>query len=441
MKFYNRDLELAELQKLWKQTEDRSQLVVLTGRRRVGKTLLAVEFAKSHPFFYFFVEKKDEALLCADFLSLLQEKKFPFPIVGEIKRFKDLLVLLFEYAKKERIVVVIDEFQEFFNINPSVYSEMQNLWDAYKSQTKMLLITVGSVYSLMHKIFEDKKEPLFGRADRTLKISSFSIPTLKHLLADHQITKLEDLFDFYVLTGAVPKYLDILLTNGVKNKREALEFMLHEFSPFLDEGKNSLIEEFGKENSTYFAILELLSVGKAARSEIESILGRDVGGYIEKLEKTYHVIYRILPFDGKPTSRLLKFAIKDPFLNFWFHFFYRNRSAIELKNFDYIHRIIDRDYSAYCGRMLERFFLELLAGQKKYNKIGTYWESKNLNEIDIVAVNDLNKELLIAEVKINPKKLNLYELQMKGQNLVKQYAGYKVQWAGFSLQDAAQFLT
>ncbi len=282
MRFYNREHELKELEVLWNQVDKSGKLVVLTGRRRLGKTLLAVEFAKSHTFFYFFIEKKPEVLLCQDLLLILKERKFPFPIVGEIKRFKDLFVLLLEYAKKEKIIVIIDEFQEFFNINPAVYSEIQNLWDSYKRESKMLFIAVGSVYSLMYKIFEDKKEPLFGRADRTLKLAPFSIPTLVTLLKEHNVSRLEDIFDFYVLTGSVPKYLDVLMTNDVKSKDSILSFMLSEFSPFLEEEKNFLIEEFGKEYATYFAVLELMSVGKTSRPEIESILGRDIGGYEDK---------------------------------------------------------------------------------------------------------------------------------------------------------------
>lgn len=439
MRFYNRKTELTELQKLWEQADGGGKLAVLTGRRRLGKTLLAIEFAKNLPFFYLFVGKKPEVLLCEDSVTALREK-LPFPVVGEIKRFKDLFLLLLEYAKKTKIILIIDEFQEFTNINPSIYSEIQNLWDAYKQESKMLFIAVGSVYSLMHKIFEDKKEPLFGRADRVMKLNAFSIPTLVEVLQDHHISNLQEVFDFYVLTGSVPKYLDLLITNKVQSKNDILSFMLSEFSPFLEEGKNFLIEEFGKEYGTYFAILELLAMGKTSRPEIESILGRDVGGFIERLEESYGLIYRVIPVNEKFSSRMVKFAIKDPFLNFWFRFIYRYRSAVELKNFAYIRRIIDRDYTAYCGRFLERFFLELLALQKKYNRLGTYWESKNLNEIDIVAVNDLDQELFIAEVKINPKKLNLHALQSKAQNLIKDYPNYRIEWAGLSLKDASKYL-
>ena len=439
MRFYNRKQEIQELEKLFNQSKQSGKLAVLTGRRRLGKTLLAVEFAKNHPFFYFFVEKKPEILLCEDYLLTLKDK-LPFPIVGEVKRFKDIFLLLIEYAKKNPVIVIIDEFQEFFTINPSVYSEIQNLWDLHKNESKMLLITVGSVYSLMHKIFEDKEEPLFGRADRIFKLTPFSIPTLKEILSDFNITTLDTLFDFYVLTGSVPKYVDILMTNGITSKGEILDFMLAEFSPFLDEGKNFLIEEFGKEYGTYFAILELMSLGKTSRPEIESILSKDIGGYLEKLESTYNLIYRIMPFDEKPASRNIKYALKDPFLNFWFRFIYRNRSAIEIKNFNYVLQIIDRDYPTYCEKFLERFFLDLLALQKKYNRIGSYWESKNLNEIDIVAVNDLEKKIFLAEVKINPKKLNLHKLQQKAVNLLMHYKYYEVEWGCLSLPDAVKYL-
>lgn len=435
MKFYNRETELSNLETLFEQTESEGRMAVLTGRRRLGKTLLAKEFAKDHPYIYLFIEKKPESLLCEDLKELM-----PFPIHGEIKRFKDLFALLLEYSKQKKIILIVDEFQEFFHINPSVFSEIQNLWDAHKKTSKMVFIAVGSVYSLMYKIFEDKKEPLFGRADRIIKLNPFSIPTLVTILKDHGITDTQTIFDFYLFTGSSPKYIDLLMTNSIRSKKEILSFMLREFSPFLEEGKHLLIEEFGKEYGIYFAILELISRGKTSRPEIESLLEMSVGGYLEKLESTYHLIDKVLPLLEKPSSRLVKYAIKDQFIHFWFRFFYRNWSAIELKNFDYVQKMIERDYSVYSGKVLEKFFIELLSLQKRFNKIGTYWESKNLNEIDIVAVNDLDKELFIAEVKLNPKKINLFALQAKAQKIIQQYPDYKVEWAGLTLEDIPKYL-
>ena len=114
---------------------------------------------------------------------------------------------------------------------------------------------------------------------------------------------------FHVLDNShIPRYLNILMSNGIKSFDEALRVILAEFSPFLEEGKNLLIEEFGKDYGTYFAILELMASGKTSRPEIESILGRSVGGYLERLEGTYDLIRRIIPFGEKPASRLAKFT-------------------------------------------------------------------------------------------------------------------------------------
>ncbi|MBM3198533.1 MAG: ATP-binding protein [Chlamydiae bacterium] len=439
MKFYDRKKEREELSKLWEQADETSKMAVVTGRRRLGKTLLVTEFAKGLRSFYFFVEKKPEALLCQDYLAILREK-LPFPIIGEISRFKDILHLLFTYAEKEKLLIIVDEFQEFFTVNPSVYSEVQNLWDTYRARAKVLFIAIGSVFSLMHKIFEQQQEPLFGRADRILQIAPFSIQMLATVLEDYLITDVRDLFDFYVITGGVPKYLDILMSNHVKSLPAIIDFLLSEYSPLLDEGRHLLTLEFGKEYGTYFAILELISMGKTSRSEIESVLGYGIGGYIERLEKSYSLLYRVVPIQEKASSQRVKFGIKDPFLQFWFYFIYRNSSAVELKNFTYIRRILDRDYTTYSGRLLERFFRELVASTNKYNRVGSYWEKKNLNEIDIVAINDLDRELFLAEVKRNPQNYHPHELQNKAQNLLKEYPSYKVEFVGLSLEDAKSFL-
>src|SRR5208283_2167210 len=156
-----------------------------------------------------------------------------------------------------------------------------------------------------------------------------------------------------------------------------LDFMIEANSPFIDEGKNLLIEEFGKEYGTYFSILELISIGKTARSEIESILESDIGGYLDRLEKDYAVIARYKPINAKPKSRSQKYYIVDNFINFWFRFIYRNRTAIETGNYEYIKDMIKRDYSTYSGKVLERFYHDLFAESGHYNRIGSYWEKGN----------------------------------------------------------------
>ena len=442
MKFYNRDRELAELRKLYKQTSTQARMTVITGRRRVGKTSLALEFVKDHKHLYLFVSKKPETLLCMEFLQSIREN-FVIPVVGEIKTFREIFILLLELAKQEQFTIILDEFQEFYNINPSVYSEIQHLWDVNKAKCRMNLICIGSVYSLMHKIFEEKKEPLFGRADRNLFLKPFPIKTIQEVLADNGSNSakgVKSLLDVYILTGGLPKYLELLTTNSALTFEKMMDFVLQADSPFISEGKNLLIEEFGKDYGTYFSILELISLGKTARTEIESLLEVDIGGYLDRLENDFGLISKHKPINAKPNSRTQKHKIRDNFLNFWFRFIYRNRSAIETGNFQYVRDVIQRDYATYSGGILERCFHGLLADTGRFNQVGSYWERGNLNEIDLVAINDLKKRLVIADIKLNKAKLNIEALKAKAKDLLASYPGYEVEWLGLSMENIADYV-
>lgn len=439
MKFYNRETELEILEELDSQSEISGRMTVITGRRRVGKTLLALKHAADKKFLYFFISKKSEKQLCDEFLAEIKDN-FSLPVIGEISNFKDIFKLLLNIAEKEKMTLIIDEFQEFYNINSSVYSDIQNLWDLHKKKCRMHLIFIGSVYSLMLKIFESNKEPLFGRADRNLYIKPFTPQTIKNILKDYKAYSQLDLFVLYIVTGGIPRYLEILTDNGVLKKDEIFEFILHKNSPFLFEGKNLLIEELGKEYGTYFSILELISTSKTSRSEIESIIGKNIGGHLDRLENSYDIIKRIKPFNAKKTGRIQKYMIKDNFLNFWFRFIQKHRSAVELENFGYIKEIVERDFSTFSGPYLEKIFQEILMATGDYNKIGNYWEKGNLNEIDIVAVNDVRKKILIAEVKLNSEKINIEALKQKAVKLLKGYKGYAVEFVALGLEDLEKYL-
>jgi len=439
MKFYNRKNELAELTKLYDQANTSARLTVITGRRRVGKTMLALEFARKHKHLYLFVSKKSEHLLCMEYLEEIK-KNFSIPVIGEIKTFKEIFMLLIEYARKERFTLIIDEFQEFYNINPSVYSDIQHLWDANTSSCRLNLICIGSVYSLMHKIFEESKEPLFGRADRILFLRPFSIRDVYAVLRDLGQTDGQPLFDCFAITGGMPKYLDILASNNVFQFDSMVDFILKDNSPFLNEGRSLLVEEFGKEYGTYFSILELIASGKTARTEIESVLEIHAGAYLAKLETDYALIAKLKPINAKPNSRLQKYRIMDNFLGFWFRFIFKNRSAVETGNFSYIKEIINRDYSTYAGRILESFYQQVFAESGRFNRIGTYWERGNQNEIDLVAVNDLRKEVVFADIKLDSSRINLKALKEKAAKLSEEYKGYQKQWLGLHIQNISEFL-
>jgi AAA+ ATPase superfamily predicted ATPase len=341
-----------------------------------------------------------------------------------------------QLSQQINFTLVIDEFQEFRNVNPSVFSDMQNIWDATKDNSKINLILCGSIYAMMKRIFESSKEPLFGRATARMTVNAFGIHTMKEILSDyHPSYTHEDLLAFYMITGGVAKYVEQLVSKKAFTKKAMLDTLFAEGSFFLDEGRNMLIDEFGKDYGNYFSILSLIASSKTDRGQIESILHMDIGGYLERLEKEYNIIKRNRPFGAKEGSRSNKYKIEDNFLNFWFRFIYKYRSAVEIGNLDYVRGIVERDYETYSGIMLEKYFRTMMIEARKFSDIQGYWNSKGENEIDIVAINEVEERLVFCEVKRNARRINLGVLENKAKDIVVRYPNFATEYRGLSLEN------
>lgn len=435
MKFYNREKELAQLKSIRERAVISAQMTVVVGRRRIGKTSLLKKSIESQPSIYFFIAKKSEALLCEEFVEIIKIS-LDVNFYGKITQFKDLFSWLMEISEKRSFTLIIDEFQEFVNVNGSVFSDMQNIWDAKKEQSKINLVLCGSIYSLMKKIFEDAKEPLFARATGRIHLKPFGVETLREILSEYnKAYSNEDLLAFYTFTGGVAKYVENLVTVKAFSLDSILEEIFKPNSLFLEEGKNVLVEEFGKDYTTYFSILSLIASSKTSRPEIESILEMSVGGFLDKLEMDYGLIKKIKPIFSRPNGRQIKYAIEDNFLNFWFRFIYKYRSTIEIENHELVKNVVKRDYSTFVGKILEKYFREKMMDSNEFTEIGTYWEKGNQNEIDIVAINEIEKKLVIVEVKLNKQKISMPLLQQKAKGMGERFKDHQIEYVGYSMED------
>jgi len=435
MKFYNRENELELLKKIEKLSSKSAQFTFLTGRRRVGKTTLLRHCFEGQAYLYFFIGKKHEILLCEEFSETIRQV-LKIEQFENFRTFSKLFAFLMEQSQTRNFTLILDEFQEFYYSNPSVFSDMQQIWDRYQSNSKINLICCGSIYTLMTKIFTDRKEPLYGRANFHLKIEPFDVLTIKEFISDiNPKYKKEDLLALYILSGGVPKYLEQLSLSDKMDYKNMMNFYFSYNSTFLEEGKNILIDEFGKDYGNYFSILSLIAGSKTSRPEIESIMNISVGGYLEKLEGDFQLIAKIKPLMSSPGSRNMKYYIKDVFLNFWFRFVYKYRSAVEMQNKAYVLEVLKRDYDSYSGRLLERYFIDKLIKSQKYSEIGNYWEKGNQNEIDIVAVNHLHKLVDFYEVKKQKSALRISHLEKKAEKIMQKYTDYSFGFYGLSLED------
>ena len=269
------------------------------------------------------------------------------------------------------------------------------------------MVISGSVYSLMQKIFTDHNEPLFGRADNILCLRAFKISVLKQIMEDLASGySNDDLLALYTLTGGIPKYVELFCDNQALTIDKMYDFVFSENSLFIDEGRNLLITEFGKNYGTYFSILSEIANGHYTQGEIESALGGTaIGGYLSKLENVYNLITRERPIFAKPgTKKNVRYVIDD------------------------LRQLAKADYPTYSGRVLEKYFKQKLAETGGFKEIGSWWETKssigkqriNSYEIDIVALKSSGKKALIAEVKRVPENNYSHTVFMEKVEHLKQ---------------------
>jgi AAA+ ATPase superfamily predicted ATPase len=349
---------------------------------------------------------------------------------------KDLFEQLLIFATKEHYTLIIDEFQDFNRVNPAIFSDLQNLWDLYKDKTKINFIVCGSIYSMMMKIFENEKEPLFGRLTSKIIFQPFTMKVMKEILNDHHPQYCsEDLLCLYMLTGGVPKYIALLMESGAVTRDKMLNMVTCPDSQFIWEGKDFLISEFGKDYGTYFSILQLIASGKTTQNEIDSIIEKNTGAYLANLETEFSLITKNRPMFSKPESRKIRWSLNDNYLHFWFRYIYANQSLIEMGKYGLLREYIEKDYVSYSGLVLEKYFRRKFAESERVTNVGNYWDQKGENEIDLIALNDLDKTAIVAEVKRNPKKIDMHLLHTKAHSIKKELTKYQVDIRGLSMDD------
>ena len=436
MKFYDREKELAILQANEQQSFEGAVFTVLMGRRRIGKTSLITHALKDKEYAYLFVTKDSEALLCQNFQRELTEQ-IGLTIYGEVTNFKDLFEIIMKEAQRRHLTIVIDEFQTLYKINPSIFGDIQNIWDRYKQDAKINFIVLGSILTLMKRIFEDHSEPLYGRPTSKFTLRPFTIDVMKEILHDvHPNYSPEDLLCLYAITGGVAKYIELLIDAKCYTKEKMLNYICRQDSYFLTEGKVLLNQEFSGEFSTYFSIMQVIAAGKTKRSEIDSTLHKDMGTYLQNLENKYELICRLKPLLAKQNGKVTAYEIHDNFLRFWFRFIYPYQSLIERNLFSLLRSNISNNYEGFTERTLERYFQDKVMETEQFTQVGNWWDRKGQNEINLIAINEFTHTGIIAEIKRNPHKISLSKLQEKMAVLPKKDFGeYELLPKALSLND------
>jgi hypothetical protein len=421
MKFYDREGEIKKLRTLT--SLDKSTMIVIYGRRRVGKTRL-VQHVFGIDSFYFFVTEKEERLILDDFRTILMER---CDYVPNFTDFDDFFGFLFTLSDKE--IFIFDEFQNFKKINTSVFSIIQKYWDKYQDERNYSFLFLGSYIGLMKHLFKDYKTPLFGRLDALFNLKPLQYDVCKDILMDLEISTFVEIYSIF---GGVPKYYELL---EKVNDRKLMNIISEQFldigAPLLDEGTNILISEFGTQYRIYFSIIEAIASGASTLNDISNRTGiknTSLGPYMSDLINEYEILVRKVPVNEKASkSKKGRYFIKDNFFKFWFRFIHKNRGFIESGRPEYVLSKIESELDQYIGPVFENICVEFLYrsnDEKKlqfvFRNVGSWWNRKG-DEIDIVALNDDTKDILMGECKWNNRKMDvdiLTKLKDK-KNLIK----------------------
>lgn len=442
MHFVGRTQELEALQAAFKgAAHGPSRMTVVTGRRRVGKTTLIRESTKNQPSVSWFMTEATEK----DLVARLTQTTISAlgPIVPEgLTTFAGLFESLMLYARHHHFSLVMDEFQNLAKVNSALFSRIQDIWDTHKDQTHMHLILSGSSYSMMKKIFEDNREPLFGRATTKIHLRPFAADELIALAEQAPVRMTnDDLLALYTITGGVALYVADFADNGIYRKEQMFEWTVRPGSLFLSEGYDLLRLEVGAGQSTYISILRSMAHGQTQSSRIADLIGvAPLSSYLERLEM-YGFIEKMRPILSKPNTRSVRWQICDPFLRFWFRYIEGNQGLIDNGMSSMLTNDIAESYETFSGPMLERLFRQKLMRTGQYSTVGSWWKSNrgaqgNQNEIDIVAIGRGKKSAFVAEVKRQRKSFREGLFLDKVENMKQSVlTGYDVQSACLTLDD------
>ncbi len=323
--FFDRKNELTSLSGKFN-SSTKGELIVLYGRRRLGKTLLIKKFVDTHAnakSLYFFVNLQEEEEQKGTFCQDIKEQTGQ---TLKISHWKDFFGWLHLFAAKEKSIVVIDEFQRLKKIAPSFISSLQNEWDSTLKNDKLFLVLVGSSIGMMSKIALSGTGALYGRKTGQMRLEPFKYADFREMFP--AISEEERVLR-YAVFGGTPYYLE--LSKKHHSLKEAITMEILEKNAPLREEPKDLLEFELRTIARYNSILHAIASGKQTNKEISDITGiaqQSLPPYLNTLSSLMGLVEKKEPMFGK--KNMGRYQLKDNFFKFWYSFLHQNNTLLEL---------------------------------------------------------------------------------------------------------------
>ena len=398
--FVNRTGELALLDRL--AASDHRELLVIYGRRRLGKTALLRQFGGSRPLAFFSCPLSTAPEALRLFTRELA-RAFDDPLLSRTRfpGWSEAVEYALERCGREAIPLVLDELPYLQRSAPGIDALLQHAWDRHAGAVKLIL--TGSSFSIMDAAVGDPRAPLYGRRTAQLELQPMSFEDVSGFYPDWSF---EQRAVAYGLFGGVPAYAEQVARH--ESPAEAAHSLaLFPAGPLYAEPEFLVREEL-RDPGAYFAILHALAAGRTRPNEIAQdggIAHTSVGKYLDVLRRLRLVRRETPVTESRPErSRRSLYRLADPFLRFWFRYVYPNRSVLESGGSrQVLEAVVLPDLDTFLGLPYEDICRQHLiaAGHRLLGwqplRVGRYWDSRI--EIDLVAVDATGERAAFIECK------------------------------------------
>lgn len=403
MQFVDREGEMATLQKEYSRSG--ASLVILYGRRRVGKTTLISEFIKDKKALFFLASEESETQnriafkdRAAEFIGndLLR--------AASVSSWDAIFKAIMDTSFSSKPVIVIDEFQYIGKSNPAFPSIFQRIWEEQLKNKSVMVILCGSLISMMVSQTLAYGSPLYGRRTAQMRLGPVPFKYYHEFFpgrSEHQ------LIDMYAVTGGVPKYIESFL--GQDDIYQAIRECVLDRTGYLYDEPNFLLQQEVTEIGSYFSVIRAIAAGNSKLSAIAAALeikSTSLTKYLKTLADL-ELIERQVPVteDAPEKSKKGLYRIKDNYIRFWFAFIYPNQSLIESGNLQIVMEKIKGGFvSNHAAFVYEDICREKMWDMNgadiwpfHFSKLGRYWSGDT--EIDIAALDAEGGNLILGECK------------------------------------------
>lgn len=425
MKFVDRKREMALLEREYE--SDTASLVVVYGRRRVGKTALLTQFIEQKPAIYFLATEESEAMnrqafqqLAAAYLKdgLLQE--------AAVARWEPIFERLVSAVRGERLVIVLDEFQYIGRNSPAFLSVFQRIWDQCLSKANVIVVLCGSLISMMMSQTLRYESPIYGRRTAQLRLRPVKFPYYPEFFGEEKPR--DEWIRYYSVTGGVPKYIEMF--SRAQSLEQGIKENILDTGSFLYDEPNFLLQREVSDIGSYFSIMRAIAAGNHKLSKIATVLQQkqtSIPRYLRVLIEL-DLLEREVPVTESSPEKSKKgiYQIRDPFLAFWFQFIYPNRSYLETGHQEVVLRRIRQNFiDSRVSFIYEEICREQLwtlsaNGQLPcvLDKVGRWWDNAG-NEIDAVGIAEDEQVLVLGECKFWQGQVGLNVLQALEQKALQ----------------------